>query len=76
MRSSPRYANGTFHNTARVDNETDTVASAIRGGWKYNRNLTPRFFVTAMNDYEHDRFQNLDLRFVVGGGAGGLAGAG
>ena len=56
--------------SARINNVTDTTASAIRGGLKYQRNLAPRFFVTAMNDYEHDRFQNLDLRFVVGGGAG------
>src|SRR5207302_7626435 len=44
--------------TARLNGVTDTIASAIRGGWKYNRNLTPRFFFTGMHDYEHDRFQN------------------
>src|SRR5260370_41133900 len=27
-------------------------------------------FLTGFNDYEHDRFQNLDIRFVGGGGAG------
>ena len=27
-------------------------------------------FLTGFNDYEHDRFQNLNIRFVGGGGAG------
>lgn len=59
-----------IYGTARVNDISNTVASAIRGGWAYNRDLTPRFFVATLNDYEHDRFQDLDLRFVVGGGAG------
>ena len=56
--------------SARINNVTSSTANSIRGGWKYNRNLTPRLFFTGMNDYEHDRFQNLDLRFVAGAGAG------
>jgi hypothetical protein len=27
-------------------------------------------FLTGFNDYEHDRFQNLTIRFVAGGGQG------
>jgi putative salt-induced outer membrane protein YdiY len=56
--------------TARVNNVTDTIASAVRSGWKYNRNFDGRLFVTGFNDYEHDRFQNLNLRFVAGAGLG------
>jgi putative salt-induced outer membrane protein YdiY len=56
--------------TSRVNNETSLVAAALRGGWTYNRDLTPRLFVAAFNDYEHDQFQDLKLRFVVGGGLG------
>ena len=56
--------------TARVKGESSTIASAIRGGWSYNRNVSPRLFVSTLNDYEHDRFQDLDLRFVLGGGFG------
>jgi len=59
-----------IQSTARVENVNSTIASAIRGGWKYNRSVSPRMFVTGFNDYEHDRFQNLDIRFVAGGGAG------
>jgi len=46
------------------------TANAVRGGWAYNRQVSPRLFVDTLNDYEHDAFQNLDLRFVAGGGFG------
>ena len=32
-----------IYGTARVNNLTSTIASAIRGGWTYNRDVTPRF---------------------------------
>jgi len=56
--------------SARVAGVSAQTANAIRGGWSYNRDLTPRIFVATLNDYEHDRFQGLDLRFVAGGGLG------
>ena len=59
-----------IYGTARANNTNSTIASAVRGGIRYNRNVTPRFFLSVINDYEHDRFQNLDLRFVAGPGAG------
>jgi putative salt-induced outer membrane protein YdiY len=59
-----------IYSTARVDNVNSTIASAVRGGWKYNRNVSSRMFLTGFNDYEHDRFQNLNIRFVAGGGVG------
>jgi putative salt-induced outer membrane protein YdiY len=46
------------------------TAQAIRGGWGYSRYLKPRLFVNGFNDYEYDRFQNLDLRVTIGGGLG------
>ena len=55
---------------SRVNNVTSTTASSLRGGWKYDRTLTGRLFATGFNDYVHDRFQDLDLRFVAGGGLG------
>jgi len=42
----------------------------VRGGIGYNHNVNPRLFVNVFNDYEFDKFQNLDLRFVLGGGFG------
>jgi putative salt-induced outer membrane protein YdiY len=59
-----------LYGTARVDGVNSTTANAVRGGWKYDRNVSPRAFLTAFNDYEHDQFQNLSIRFVAGGGAG------
>jgi hypothetical protein len=59
--------------SALVNNVNATTASAIRGGWAFERSLSPRVFVNTFNDYEFDRFQNLDLRFVLGGGAGFIA---
>jgi putative salt-induced outer membrane protein YdiY len=59
-----------IYSTARVNDVNSTSASAVRGGWKYNRNVSPRMFVTGFNDYEHDGFQNLKVRLVAGAGAG------
>jgi putative salt-induced outer membrane protein YdiY len=49
------------------------TARAIRSGWAYSKNVSGRMFVNVFNDYEYDRFQNLDLRFVLGGGLGYIA---
>lgn len=59
-----------IYGTARVDGVTSAIANALRGGWSYNRDFNPRFFVTTFNQYEFDEFQRLDLRFVAGGGFG------
>jgi putative salt-induced outer membrane protein YdiY len=56
--------------TATVAGETATSAQAVRGGWAYNRNLVPRLFINLFNDWEYDRFQNLDIRAVAGTGLG------
>ncbi len=47
-----------------------TTANAIRGGIRYDHNLGERWFVFGLADFEHDRFQALDLRSVLGGGGG------
>jgi putative salt-induced outer membrane protein YdiY len=56
--------------TALVNNVNSATASSLSGGWEYNRNLNPRLFVATTNEYDHDRFQSLDLRAVFGGGLG------
>ncbi len=56
--------------TALVNGQTADTAQAVRGGIGYDHNVSPRLFVNVFNDYEYDRFQNLDLRFVIGGGFG------
>jgi putative salt-induced outer membrane protein YdiY len=59
-----------IYGTALANGVSSTIASAVRGGWAYNRDLTPHFFAATLNEYEHDRFQSLDLRAVFGGGLG------
>ena len=49
---------------------SSTTASAIRGGARVDVNLRGRSFAFGLADFEHDRFQDLDLRSVLGGGLG------
>jgi len=49
---------------------TVTTANAIRGGLRYDFNLSDRLFAFAFTDLEFDEFQKLDLRLVLGGGLG------
>lgn len=56
--------------SALVNGTNSQTAQAVRGGIGYDHNLHPRLFVNVFNDYEFDKFQNLDLRFVLGGGFG------
>ncbi len=56
--------------SATVNHVSAGTAQAIRGGWKYDRKFGSRMEVNTFNDYEYDRFQSLDLRFVIGGGLG------
>jgi len=59
--------------SAGLDSVSAATARAVRGGWGYNHNVSSRLFLNGFNDYEYDRFQNLDLRFVLGGGLGFIA---
>jgi len=59
-----------IYGTSRVNNISSTVANAVRGGWRYDRNLSSRLYAGIYNTYEHDEFQNLDLRFVIGSAFG------
>jgi hypothetical protein len=56
--------------SALLGGATTSTARAVRGGWAYQRDIRPRIFANVFNDYEYDRFQSLDLRFVLGAGAG------
>ncbi len=56
--------------TALVLGKNAATAQAIRGAIGYDRNAGARWFINLFNDYEYDKFQDLDLRAVFGGGAG------
>lgn len=60
----------TIRASALLNGNSASTAEAIRGGLGYSRNLRPRLFANVFNDYEFDKFQNLDLRAVFGGGLG------
>ena len=59
--------------SALLRGANEKTAQAVRGGWGYNRNVSKKMFVNTFNDWEYDRFQNLDLRTVLGGGLGYMA---
>lgn len=63
------YAAGLFASSTTAGVTMDT-AEAIRGGLRYDFNLSERIFAFAFTDLEYDQFQQLDLRNVLGGGAG------
>jgi putative salt-induced outer membrane protein YdiY len=48
----------------------EETANAIRGGGRYEINLSSRTFAFGFSDLEFDEFQRLDLRAVLGGGLG------
>lgn len=56
--------------SALINKVSAQTAEAVRGGLAYNRNIKPRVFLNLFNDWESDKFQNLDLRVVIGGGLG------
>jgi putative salt-induced outer membrane protein len=47
-----------------------TTANENKGGARFDRNLTSRFFVFANTDFMTDALQDLNLRSVFGGGVG------
>jgi hypothetical protein len=59
-----------IYSTATVDGIASATADAVRAGWAYNHDISGRTFFSFFNDYENNNFQNLDLRFVAGGGLG------
>ncbi len=56
--------------SATTDGLKQDTAQAVRGGLGYSRNFTKRMFFNGFNDWEYDKFQDLDLRLVLGGGIG------
>jgi putative salt-induced outer membrane protein YdiY len=63
------YANQ-IYSKGLVGSTVGLTADALRGGWKYDRNVSKRMFLSVFDDYEKDKFQNLTFRGVFGGGAG------
>lgn len=74
VRKSPRdtitvYANSIFANNG-ITGTTVTTANAINGGIRMDLNVSDKTFIYGLADFQHDEFQKLDLRNVLGGGFG------
>jgi len=74
VRKSPRdtitaYFTSTFANNGATG-ATLTTANAIGGGLRVDLNVRKRLYVFGLTDFYHDQFQMLNLRNVLGGGAG------
>lgn len=63
------YAASLFAKSSTAGVSLDT-AKAVRGGLRYDFNLSKQVFAFAFTDLEYDKFQLLDLRNVLGGGLG------
>ncbi|HVH88327.1 MAG TPA: DUF481 domain-containing protein [Terriglobales bacterium] len=59
-----------IYTTGKTNGITLTTASAIHAGLRFDFNLSAKTFAFAFTDFDHDRFQLLDLRNVIGGGLG------
>lgn len=63
------YSNSAFARSA-VNGVTSTTAQSIAGGVRYDLNLSQKAFGFGTVDLFNDRFQDLDLRTVIGAGGG------
>ena len=74
VRAAPSDKISVYMNSIFAKNNTTgtpvTTAHAITGGIRGDLNLNPKLFAFGFTDFEFDQFQMLDLRNVLGGGAG------
>ncbi len=56
--------------SALANGKNSQTANAVAGGISYDHNVSPRLFLNVFNDWQYDKFQSLDLRYVFGGGFG------
>lgn len=74
VRAAGRGKASAYFDTVFAQNSTsgvsETTAQAVRGGFRYDFDISSRAFTFAFTDLEHDRFQELDLRHSLGGGLG------
>ena len=58
------------YNRETTDDVTRTVANTFRFGARYDRNINRDWFGYGFTDLEHTGLQDLNLRWVLGGGLG------
>ena len=59
-----------IYNRDGTSGESRTVANTIRVGGRYDRDFNQRWFGYGFSDLERNGLQQLNLRWVLGGGAG------
>jgi putative salt-induced outer membrane protein YdiY len=64
------YYNQIYSRNGTSAGVSETTANAVRGGTRYDIDVSDRLFTFAFVDLEFDEFQALDLRNVLGGGLG------
>jgi len=73
-RTSPRDKISVFVTSLYARSDTLgvslTTANAVRGGFRYDVNVSDKLFAFGFTELDYDEFQGLDLRFVPGGGFG------
>lgn len=60
----------TLYTRDSTSGESRTTANTIRGGLRYDRDITRKWFGYGFTDLEHNELQDLTLRWVLGGGVG------
>jgi putative salt-induced outer membrane protein YdiY/small nuclear ribonucleoprotein (snRNP)-like protein len=74
LRTTSRDSINVFFQSLYSKNQNNGLsvlaANSIRGGLKYDLNITPKMYTFGSTDLEFDEFQRLDLRFVPAGGLG------
>jgi len=63
------YGNAIYANSG-TGGPTKTTAQSIGGGLRIDLNLSDRMFVYGLTDFYYDKFQQLNLRNILGGGVG------
>jgi putative salt-induced outer membrane protein YdiY len=58
------------YNRETTDDVSRTVANTFRFGARYDRNINRDWFGYGFTDLEHNGLQDLNLRWVIGGGLG------
>ena len=59
-----------IYNRDATSGDSRTVANTIRFGGRYDRDFNKRWFGYIFSDLERNGLQDLNLRWVIGGGAG------
>jgi putative salt-induced outer membrane protein YdiY len=67
------YENSVYSTTSKLAQQpipTQTTANSNAGGIRYDRDFVPRVFGFGSADFLNNGLQNLDLRYILGGGIG------